>query len=75
MGSFPETYNDPHRDFAFDIYIGSLLSKIYFTSIVYYIYTFCTYIFFVFFSWHICVSLTKKETSPFKNLLKITLVN
>ena len=29
--------------FPFDIYIGSLLSKIYFTEIVYYIYTFCTY--------------------------------
>ena len=46
MDSFPETYNDPHRDFRFDIYIGSLLSKIYFTAIVYYIYTFCTYMFF-----------------------------
>ena len=61
--------------FVFDIYIGSLLSKIYFTSIVYDIYTFCTYMFFRLFSWHICVSLINKETSPFKNFLKITLVN
>ena len=56
--------------FAFDIYIGSLLSKIYFTSIVYYIYTFCTYMFFrLFFLAYMC-KFDKKRNVAFQELVE-----
>ena len=60
--------------FAFDIYIGSLLSKIYFTAIVYYIYTFCTYMFFRLFLAHMC-KFDKKRNVAFQELVEDNLVN
>ena len=56
--------------FAFDIYIGSLLSKIYFTSIVYYIYTFCTYMFFRLFFLAYMFKFDKKRNVAFQELVE-----